>query len=162
MESSILVYKEKLSNSEYIKSRLYKKDSHFRKDPQYVFCLLWQKVMCEISSGVYNLLKSSTKPSVSVGMLLEQVNSCDEHLEAHLCTMLQSVCGTKQYWFLKSSKVKCMICKCGPPGSISARSDSSPKNCPKIINYRKNVSMFGWIVVSPPEKRGIPCYMLVL
>ena len=29
--------KEKLSNSEYIKSRLYNKDSRFRKDPQYVF-----------------------------------------------------------------------------------------------------------------------------
>ena len=47
------------------------------------FYLLWQKEMREISSGVYNLLKSSRKPSMSVGMLLEQVNSSDEHLEAH-------------------------------------------------------------------------------
>ena len=107
--------KEKLTNSEYIKSRLYNKDSRFRKDPQYVFYLLWQKEMREISSGVYNLLKSSRKPSVSVGMLLEQVNSSDEHLEAHLCTMLQSVRGTKQYWFLRSSELKCMIRKFGPP-----------------------------------------------
>ena len=107
--------KEKLSNSEYIKSRLYNKDSRFRKDPQYVFYLLWQKEMREISSGVYNLLKSSRKPSVSVGMLLEQVNSSDEHLEAHLCTMLQSVRGTKQYWFLRSSELKCMIREFGPP-----------------------------------------------
>ena len=107
--------KEKLSNSEYIKSRLYNKDSRFRKDPQYVFYLLWQKEMREISSGVYNLLKSSRKPSVSVGMLLEQVNSSDEHLEAHLCTMLQSVHGMKQYWFLRSSELKCMIREFGPP-----------------------------------------------
>ena len=71
--------------------------------------------MREISSGVYNLLKSSRKPSVSVGMLLEQVNSSDEHLEAHLCTMLQSVCGTKQYWFLRSSELKYMIREFGPP-----------------------------------------------
>ena len=108
--------REKLSKySEYIKSRLYNKDSRFRKDPQYVFYLLWQKEMHEISSGVYNLLKSSRKPSVSVGMLLEQVNSSDEHLEAHLCTMLQSVRGTKQYWFLRSSELKCMIREFGPP-----------------------------------------------
>ena len=107
--------KEKLSNSEYIKSRLYNKDSRFRKDPQYVFYLLWQKEMREISLGVYNLLKSSRKPSMSVGMLLEQVNSSDEHLEAHLCTMLQSVRGTKQYWFLRSSELKCMIREFGPP-----------------------------------------------
>ena len=113
--------KEKLSNSEYIKSRLYNKDSRFRKDPQYVFYLLWQKEMREISSGVYNLLKSSRKPSVSVGMLLEQVNSSDEYLEAHLCTMLQSVRGTKQYWFLRSSELKCMIREFGPP-PFSSRS----------------------------------------
>ena len=107
--------KEKLSNSEYIKSRLYNKDSRFRKDPQYVFYLLWQKEMHAISSGVCNLLKSSRKPSVSVGMLLEQVNNSDEYLEAHFCTMLQSVRGTKQYWFLRSSELKCMIREFGPP-----------------------------------------------
>ena len=86
--------KEKLSNSKYIKSRLYNKESRFRKDP-HVFYLLWQKEMREISSGVYNLLKSCRKPSVSVGMLLEQVNSSDEHLKSHLCTMLHSVRGMK-------------------------------------------------------------------
>ena len=46
-----------LSHSEYIKSRLLNKDSRFRKDPQYVFYLLWQKEMREIASGVYNVLK---------------------------------------------------------------------------------------------------------
>ena len=43
---------------------------------------------------------------MSVGMLLEQVNSSDEHLEAHLCTMLQPVRGMKKYWFLRSSELK--------------------------------------------------------
>ena len=47
----------KLSHSEYIKSRLLNVDSRFRKDPQYVFYLLWQKEMRELSAGVYNLLK---------------------------------------------------------------------------------------------------------
>ena len=54
------------------------------------------------------------------------------------------------------------IKKFAVPGSFSARSDSSRKNRPKIINYGQNVSMFGRIVVSPPEKRGIPGYMLVM
>ena len=50
-----------------------------------------------------------------------------------------------------------------PPGLLSARSGSSRKNRPKIINnYQQNVSMFERIVVSPPEKRCIPGYMLVL
>ena len=52
---------------------------------------------------------------MSVGMLLEQVNSSDEHLEAHLCTMLKSMRSTKQYWFLRSSELKCMIREFGPP-----------------------------------------------
>ena len=52
---------------------------------------------------------------MSVSMLLDQVNTCDEHLEAHLCTMLQSVCGTKQYWFLRHSELKCMIREWGSP-----------------------------------------------
>ena len=87
----------KLSHSEYIKSRVLNKDSRFRKDAQDVFYLLWQKEMKQLSAGVYNLLKTTKQQSMSVCMLLDQVNTSDEHLEAHLCTMLQSVRGTKQY-----------------------------------------------------------------
>ena len=101
--------KEKISPSEYIKSRLLNKDSRFRKDPQYVFFLLWQKEMRELSSGVYDLLKSTRRQSMSVSTLLDQVNTSDEQLEARLSTMLQSVHGTKQFWFLRHSELKCMI-----------------------------------------------------
>ena len=59
----------KLRHSEYVKSRLLNKDAHFRKDPQYVFYLLWQKEMREISSGVYNLLKSTRRQPMSVSAL---------------------------------------------------------------------------------------------
>ena len=54
-------------------------------------------------------LQSVKEQSVSVGKLLDQVNTSDEHLEANLCTMLQSVRGTKQYWFFRHSELKCMI-----------------------------------------------------
>ena len=116
----------KLSHSEYIKSRLLNKDSRFRKDPQYVFYLLWQKEMRELSAGVYNLLKSTRQQSMPVSMLLDQVNTCDEHLEAHLCTMLQSVRGTKQYWFLRHSELKCMIREWGSPTLFSCAEYESP------------------------------------
>ena len=100
---------EKLSHCEYIKSRLLNKDSRFRKDAQYVFYLLWQKEMRELSAGVYNLLKTSRRQSMSVGKLLDSIGASDEHLEANLCTMLQSVHGTKQYWFLRQSELESMI-----------------------------------------------------
>ena len=105
----------KLSHSEYVKSRLLNKDSRFRKDPQYVFFLLWQKEMREISAGVYNLLKSTRRQPISVSALLHNVQTRDEHLEANLCTMLQSVRGTKQYWFARQSELRCMIRAWGSP-----------------------------------------------
>ena len=44
---------EQLSHSEYIKSRLFNVDSHFQKDRQYVFYLLWKKEMRELSAMVF-------------------------------------------------------------------------------------------------------------
>ena len=107
--------KEKISPSEYVKSRVLNKDSRFRKDAQYVFYLLWQKEMRQLASGVYNLLKSTRRQSVSVSMLLQQVNTSDDQLEVRLCTMLQSVRGTKQFWFLRHSELKCTIREWGSP-----------------------------------------------
>ena len=100
---------KKISHSEFIKSRLYNKESRFRKEPQYVFYLLWLKDLRELSSGIYNMLKTTKSRAMSVGSLLNNVQSSDEQLEANLCTMLQSVRGTKQYWFTKKSELTCMI-----------------------------------------------------
>ena len=107
--------KKKIFPSEYVKSRLLNKDPRYCKDPQYVFCVLRQKQMRQFTSGVYNLLKSTRRQAMSVSMLLEQVNTADEQLEARLCTMVQSVRGTKQFWFLRHSELKCMIREWGSP-----------------------------------------------
>ena len=131
--------REKLSHSEYIKSRLLNKDSRFRKDAQYVFYLLWQKEMRELSAGVYNLLKSTRRQSMSVSMLLDQVNSSDEHLESHLCTMLQSVRGTKQYWFIRHSELKCMIREWGSP-TLFLTFSCAEYESPDITEYLMKVN----------------------
>ena len=55
--------------------------------------------MREIACGVYNLLKTSKSMPMSVANLLQKFEMNDEHLEANLNTMFQSVRGTKQYWF---------------------------------------------------------------
>jgi len=59
---------------EYEKSHLLNKDSRFRKDPQYVFFLLWQKEMREIASGVYNVMKSTKAIPMSVSNILHKVD----------------------------------------------------------------------------------------
>ena len=52
--------------SEYAKSRLLNKDSRFRKEAPYVFFLLWQKELRELSAGIYNLMKKISKQATSV------------------------------------------------------------------------------------------------
>ena len=105
----------KLSPSEYAKSRLLNKDPRFCKCPQHVFYLLWQKEMREISAGVYNMLNRRSGQPMSVKMLLNKVDISDAQLEANLCTMLQSVRGTKQFLFLRRSELCCMIREFGTP-----------------------------------------------
>ena len=106
----------KISHSEYDKSRLLNKDSRFRKHAPYVFYLLWQKEMRELSAGVYNLMKNSNRiHQMTASSLLSNVQNNDEHLEANLCTMLQSVRGSQQYWFVRKSELKCMIREYGSP-----------------------------------------------
>ena len=106
---------KEISHSEYIKSRLLNKDSRFRKDPQYVFYLLWQKELRELAAGVYNVLQSNVGNPRSVHELLRNVNVSDERLEANLCTMLQSVRGTSQYWYKRKGELRCMLRQLGPP-----------------------------------------------
>ena len=71
--------------------------------------------MWELSAGVYNLLKTTRQQPMSVSKLLDRVEASDEHIEANLCTMLQSVRCTKRYWFLRQSELKCMIREWGSP-----------------------------------------------
>ena len=104
-----------VSASEYAKSRLLNKDPRFRKDPQYVFFLLWQQEMRQISAGIYNVLKSTGKGKMPVRELLAGVSKSDESIEANLSTIFQSVRGTKQYWFHRSSELKCMLREYGSP-----------------------------------------------
>ena len=53
----------KLTFSEYLKSRLMNTDSRFRKNLEFVFYYLWQKELHELSSGIYNVFKSSSRRS---------------------------------------------------------------------------------------------------
>ena len=98
-----------ISSSEYPKSRLLNKDSRFRKDVQYVFFLLSQQQMRQIASGIYNLLKCTANTSLPVHAFLSSVSKSDKAVEANLSTIFQTVCGTKLFWFLRSSELKCMV-----------------------------------------------------
>ena len=71
--------------------------------------------MRQISAGIYNVLKSTAKSKMPVTESLSKVSKSDENIEANLSTVFQSVCGTKQYWFHRSSELKCMLREWGSP-----------------------------------------------
>ena len=129
----------KLSHSEYLKSQLLNKDSRFRKEPQYVFYLLWQKEMRELSAGIYNILNCRKMQPMSVSELLSRVETSDDTLEANLCTMLQSVRGTNQYWFTRQSELRCMIREWGSPTFFLTFS-CAEYEASDITNYLRRVN----------------------
>ena len=99
----------KLTFSKYLKSRLMNSDSRFRKSPEFVFYYLWQKELGELSGGIYNVLKSSSR-SHTVKQFVDGINSSDAGIEANLSTVLQSVRGTKQFWFCQKGDVREFDC----------------------------------------------------
>jgi len=60
-------------------------------------------------------MKKLGKHGMSAKQLLKKVDSNDKELEANLSTMMQSVRGTKQFWFLRRSELQCMVCEWGSP-----------------------------------------------
>uniref|UniRef100_A0A1X7ULX3 Helitron helicase-like domain-containing protein n=1 Tax=Amphimedon queenslandica TaxID=400682 RepID=A0A1X7ULX3_AMPQE len=97
----------KLTNAEYIKSRLLNVESRYRKKPVYVFFLLWEKDLRELKIGIYNTLRTCSQ-NMSAQAMLNMLNNVDRELEASLCTVLHSARGTKQFWFKRKGDVDCM------------------------------------------------------
>ena len=52
---------------------------------------------------------------MSVKDFVEGVNDSDTNIEANLATVLRSIRGTKQFWFLKKSDVMAMVREYGSP-----------------------------------------------
>ena len=143
--------KVKLSSSEFIKSRLYNKDSRFRKDASYVFYLLHQKSLREVATGVYNVLNRSKGVAMSVKQLLAKIEASDNQLEASLFTMLQSVRGTKQYWWARKSDLKCMVRHWGSP-TLFLTFSCAEYEWSDMARYLRNVN-----IVSPSYDIGRLC-----
>ena len=76
---------------------------------------------------------------MTVGTLLSNVQANNEQLEVNLCTMLQSVRGTKQYWFLRKSELRCMIREWGSP-TLFLTFSCAEYESPDIENYLRKVN----------------------
>ena len=104
-----------------------------------MFYLLWQKEIRELKGGIYNVLNTSKFRDTTVSALLNDVNNSDLVLESNLTTMLQSIHGTKQYWFMCKSDLDCMVREWGSPTFFCTFSCAEYES-PDIIEYLKKVN----------------------
>ena len=72
------------------------------------------KELRELSAGIYNLLRGAPQHVVPVQELLAKVPIMT-NIEGNLSTIFQFMRGSKQYWFLRSSEVKCIVREWGSP-----------------------------------------------
>ena len=103
-------------------------------------CGMWQTELRQLSAGIYNLMRSGKhKHGLTVNQFLNGISSSCENVEANLSTIFMSVRGTKQYWFLRNSELKCMIREWGTP-TLFLTFSCAEYESPDIINYLKKVN----------------------
>ena len=97
--------------------------------------------MRELSSGIYNTLKSGTRvqSGISAKDFVQGIETANHQVEANLNTMFQLVRGSKQYWYLRQSEVLCMIREWGSPVLFVTLS-CAEYDSPEISRYLHKVN----------------------
>ena len=54
-------------------------------------------------------MKKISMQAIPVNAFRDKVAHSDDKVEANISTIFQSIQGSKQYWFLKSSELRCMV-----------------------------------------------------
>ena len=104
-----------LNLAEYIKSRILSEDSRYRLCHAYLFYYLRIKQIKELKGGIFKLLNTVKGPSMTAAQFVDQVKTSGEFLEKRLCTLMNTVRGSNQYWYLRRSEVKQMVAEFGSP-----------------------------------------------
>ena len=60
-------------------------------------------------------MKKNAKQTIPVNAFLDKVAHSDDTDEANISTIFQSIRESKQYWFLRSGELRCMVREFGPP-----------------------------------------------
>lgn len=105
----------KITNSDYIKSRLLNKNSKFRLNINYLFhCFQIQEVsnMCH---SVGHMLRSVTGESLSAKAFLNRLENKDGEMSSNMFSLLANIRGTKEYFSKLGMDVRWMIKHLGPP-----------------------------------------------
>ena len=99
--------------------------------------------MKELSQGIFNVMKNMGKSGMSVSKFVHELDSPNQQMEANLCTMLQSVQCTKQFWYLKKNDLLCMIHEYGHP-SLFLTLSCAKHGSPEISAYLLKVNQVSY------------------
>ena len=104
----------------------------------YSFYSVRKNCNSSLHAGVYNSMKRTEQQNMSVQLFLDKVSHADELVEANMSTIFQSIWGTKQYWFLRSS-LRCMLREWGTPTLFPTFSCAEYES-PEIGNYPEKMN----------------------
>ncbi|XP_044742220.1 uncharacterized protein LOC123303484 [Chrysoperla carnea] len=105
---------KKITSAEFIKSRLMSCHSQFRHNYQYIFYLLNDANLRQLSSGIYynlNITKKNEKLTKETYLDLLQ----KDELEGDLSALFSRLRNTEQFWRKPRNDVVCMSKYYGPP-----------------------------------------------
>lgn len=102
-----------LKNFEFIRSRLMSKHCQFRLNQQYIFYLLNDVNIRQLSSGIFHKLNVvNPRERYTAKDYLDQMSK--EQLESSLSTIFSRLRNSEQYWRKSRCDVRCMTLHYGP------------------------------------------------
>ena len=105
----------KIGDAEYRASRLLHVDGRFRRNQQYLFHLLYDSDIKNLSNSISHMLRQTKHHASTVGDIISKIESGNRQLEANLSSLFGNMRGTRQYWYSRQTEVKCMMPEYGPP-----------------------------------------------
>ena len=104
---------KRLSDSEFIKSRLMSKHSQFRLNIQYLFYLLNDTNIRQLNSGIYHKMNmTNPRERITAKNFLDAISK--NQLEGNISTIFSRLRNTAQYWRKPRCDLNCMIHHYGP------------------------------------------------
>ena len=103
----------RLTDHEFIKSKLMSKHSQFRLNMQYIFHLLHDTNMRQLNAGIFHKMNVvNPREKYTAASFLEQLSK--DQLQTNLNTIFSRLRNTAQYWRKPRNDLNCMIHHYGP------------------------------------------------
>jgi hypothetical protein len=105
----------KITNSDYIKSRLLNRDPKVRHNKTYILHLFHLQELSAMVHAVGYMLRTVSGNKLTAKALHDRLSNRDGELENKLFSMMANIRGLRQYFSKLATDVKLLITKLGPP-----------------------------------------------